>query len=66
MTNSDRKIAVNIVSRKENKDLEFWLLKSPEERISAVEFLRSQHYCSLDCASPPRIVPDIHVGGRRI
>jgi hypothetical protein len=66
MTKSDRKIAISIVSRKENRDLEFWLLKSPEERMSAVEFLRSQYYCSLDCVSLPRIVPVIHVGGRRL
>ena len=27
-----------------NDDLEYWLSRSPEERISAVEFLRRQYY----------------------
>ena len=26
------------------EDLEYWLSKSPEERISAVEYLRRNHY----------------------
>jgi hypothetical protein len=26
------------------RDLEFWLSRTPEERVSAVEILRRQHY----------------------
>ena len=26
------------------RDLEYWLSKTPEERVSAVEFLRRQYY----------------------
>lgn len=29
---------------KEKDDLRYWLSKSPEERIGAVEFLRKQYY----------------------
>jgi hypothetical protein len=30
------------------EDLEYWLNRTPEERISAVEFLRRQYYGSSD------------------
>lgn len=66
MGKSQRNLALNIVSIKENRDLEFWLSKSAEERISAVEFLRMQHYCFLGYKSIPRIVPVIHIRGRRL
>lgn len=39
---------VNIVSLKDSssakRDLTYWLSKSPEERVSAVDFLRRQYY----------------------
>lgn len=37
-----------------NYDLEYWLSKTPEERISAIEFLRKQFYETKD-GSPPRL-----------
>lgn len=39
---------------KYNYDLEYWLSKTPEERISAIEFLRQQFY-ETENGSPPRL-----------
>lgn len=37
---------------KDNYDLEYWLSKTPEERISAIEFLRQQFYEIKDGSAP--------------
>ncbi|MDP3580837.1 MAG: hypothetical protein Q8S39_02810 [Ignavibacteria bacterium] len=37
---------------KRNYDLEYWLSKTPEERIAAVEFLRKQTYETEDGSTP--------------
>ncbi len=37
---------------KRNYDLEYWLSKSEEERISAIEFLRQQFYETKDGFTP--------------
>jgi len=37
------------------RDLQFWLAKTPEERISAVEFLREQYYVIRGYADLPRL-----------
>ncbi len=37
---------------KRNYDLEYWLSKTPEERISAIEFLRQQFYETEDGSAP--------------
>ncbi|KAF0143116.1 MAG: hypothetical protein Q8L04_07705 [Ignavibacteria bacterium] len=37
---------------KRNYDLEYWLSKTPEERIAAIEFLRKQTYETKDGSSP--------------
>ncbi len=37
---------------KRNYDLEYWLSKTPEERISAIEFLRQQFYETEDGSTP--------------
>ncbi|MEW6703125.1 MAG: hypothetical protein AB1298_10475 [Bacteroidota bacterium] len=39
---------------KHNYDLEYWLSKTPEERISAIEFLRQQFY-ETENGSTPRL-----------
>jgi hypothetical protein len=55
-----RIIQVNIQDQKDrNSDLKYWLQKTPNERIEAVEFLRSQHYALLGYKSIPRLVPEI-------
>ena len=35
-----------------NYDLEYWLSKLPEERISTIEFLRKQFYETKDGSAP--------------
>lgn len=37
---------------KRNYDLEYWLSKTPEERIYAVELLRKQLYENIDGSAP--------------
>ena len=37
---------------KRNYNLEYWLSKTPEERISAIEFLRKQFYETKDGSAP--------------
>lgn len=37
---------------KTNYDLEYWLSKTPEERISAIELLRQQFYENKDGSTP--------------
>lgn len=44
-----RKISIR---DKRNYDLEYWLTKTPEERISAIEFLRQQFYEMKDGSTP--------------
>lgn len=46
-----RKISL---SDKRNYDLDYWLSKTPEERISAIEILRQQFYESEN-DFPPRL-----------
>jgi hypothetical protein len=56
------KMSIKIVARNDkNTDLQFWLKKTPEERIEAVEFLRSQYYALAGYKSVPRIVPEITI-----
>ena len=51
------------VLEKENADLDrlYWLKKSPEERLSAVEFLREQFYSIQGFTSIPRLTKSINV-----
>lgn len=56
-----REMPINIVKRTENSDLKYWLSKSPEERIDAVEFLRSQYYVLIGCKNIPRFSPNIQI-----
>ncbi len=61
-----RDLPVNIVSRFEkNNELKFWLSKSPEERIEAVEFLRSQYYALAGFKSMPRFIPHLEIRKRK-
>lgn len=57
-----RKMQINIVG-KSNKstDLNFWLKKSPEERVETVEFLRTQYYALSGYKTLPRFVPSIQI-----
>lgn len=49
-----------LLKDKRNYDLEYWLSKTAEERISAIEFLRQQFYETKD-GSPPRLQRVIRV-----
>ena len=53
---SRRDLAVRIINNKDNSsDLQFWKTKTPQERIDAVEFLRSQYYSLCGYTTIPRI-----------
>lgn len=59
-------VNINIVRKEQkNADLSFWLNKSIEERINAVEFLRSQHYALSGHNRIPRFIPAIRIKGSR-
>jgi hypothetical protein len=45
----------------ENNDVEFWRTKTPEERLSAVEFLREQFYIIQGYDRPPSIIREITI-----
>jgi len=47
----------------ENEELDrlYWMEKTPEERLSAVEFLREQFYAIQGSASVPRLIKKIHI-----
>jgi len=55
------------ISRQDNaKDSRsFWMSKTPEERIEAVETIREHYYSMLGYTEPPRIkkiIKLIHIG----
>ncbi|HUV60157.1 MAG TPA: hypothetical protein VMW09_08600 [Desulfatiglandales bacterium] len=39
----------------------FWRNKSPDERLSAVEFLREHYYIIQGYKDPPSIIRELHV-----
>lgn len=52
-----RDMAVHIIKKNDNtSDLQFWQQKTPQERINAVEFLRSQYYSLCGYTTIPRII----------
>jgi hypothetical protein len=56
------KMKLTIISKEDkSSDLKFWLDKTPEERISAVEFLRSQYYALNGYNSLPRFIPSLQI-----
>ena len=46
-------------------DLRYWLGRSPQERVEAVEFLRSQYFALAGREEPPRLTRELSVSGRR-
>ena len=57
-----RNLVIRISSRKnEAETRRFWLDKSPEERLDAVEFLREQYYVIRGYETVPRLVKELHV-----
>ncbi len=47
--------------REQDRDYEFWMSKSPEERVDAVEYLREQCYLAMGYEKPPGIVRIVKV-----
>jgi hypothetical protein len=57
---------VTIKDRREpDNDYDFWILKSPEERIGAVEYLREQCYLAMGYGKPPGIIRVVKVSERK-
>lgn len=50
-----RNLTIKIVSPLENTDLEYWLSRSENERIEAMELLRRQWWASLGHDEFPRM-----------
>lgn len=62
---SRRDLAVHIIKKNDNtSDLLFWQKKTPQERIDAVEFLRSQYYSLCGYTTIPRITYIIQLRAR--
>ena len=57
---SMKKITI-LVEENEELDRLYWIKKSPEERLSAVEFLREQFYAIQGFPSFPRLTKKIHI-----
>ena len=56
--------ALRVVGRKdEPSDLDYWLAKSPAERVAAVEFLREQYYALAGYKSLPRLAHAVQLRG---
>jgi hypothetical protein len=56
----------NLVIRTSSKEDEaatrqFWLDKTPEERLDAVEFLREQYYVIRGYREVPRLIKKMHM-----
>ena len=51
------------ILEEENEEIDrlYWIGKSPEERLSAVEFLREQFYAIQGYVSVPRLTKKIHI-----
>ena len=57
-----RNLVIRISSREnEAETRRFWLAKSPEERLDAVEFLREQYYVIQGYKTVPRIIKELHL-----
>jgi hypothetical protein len=59
---NDRKTKLILLDAEDpSTDRRFWMGKSPEERLDAVEFLREQFYVIQGYSEPPRIQKKAHV-----
>ena len=57
-----RNLVIRISSRKnEAETRRFWLDKSPEERLDAVEFLREQYYVIRGDETIPRLIKKLQM-----
>ena len=53
-------------TKKEDDEMtrHFWKNKSPDERLSAVEFLREHYYIIQGYRVPPSIIRELRIVGR--
>ncbi len=59
------RMPARIVAKKDPRDdLNFWLAKSPAERVAAVEFLRRQYYAMSGYKSLPRLARAVQLRAR--
>jgi len=58
-----RKHKIISVTKKEDDEMTrlFWRNKSPEERLSAVEFLREHYYIIQGYKASPSIIRELHI-----
>jgi len=54
------------VTKKEDHEMtrHFWKNTSPDERLSAVEFLREHYYIIQGYKAPPSIIRELRIVGR--
>ena len=58
-----RRYKIIPVSKKEDDEMtrHFWKNKSPDERLSAVEFLREHYYIIQGYKGPPSIIRELRI-----
>jgi len=57
-----RNLVIRISSREDEEATRlFWLSKSPEERLDAVEFLREQYYVVRGYRTVPRLIKELRM-----
>jgi hypothetical protein len=57
-----RNLTIRILNKENEAETRlFWLNKSPEERLDAVEFLREQYYIIRGYETVPRLAKELHV-----
>ena len=57
-----RKLVIRILNKEDDAATRlFWLDKSPEDRLEAVEFLREQYYVIRGYETVPRIIEELRL-----
>ena len=57
-----RKLVIRILNKEDEAATRiFWLDKTPEERLEAVELLREQYYVIRGYETVPRIIKELHM-----
>ena len=59
-----RDLPIKILDKENGEDLRYWLSRTPDERVSAVEFLRQQCDALSGLKETPRLVKKIRLVSR--
>jgi hypothetical protein len=59
-----RRLHIAIVDRKEDRAVDFWKIRSAEDRVGAVEFLREQFYAVRGHTRIPRMTKTLRLVDR--